>query len=442
MQKQSSRNKHDIKKKSKINLVNIQFTYQKTPLQILEKVYVKNAKSFTLELLHSVAIRECILLRTCNRIELYVIIENDEITTTVKRVQSYWVNLNNLNNKIFSNYCRVFYNSNAFIHLLKLASGLKSVIVGEDQILGQIKNAYEDACKIGTVGQYLKLIFEKAIRTGKKIRQETHINQGSTSIGSFIYNLLKKKYISLEQKEIIIIGAGEIGCHIGKYLSSFTDTIIFVSNRTYHKGVKLAKLIGGYAIRFDEIKDALINADIVIVATSAPHLVLKQQMIVEFWERRAKKKMLIIDLAQPRNVEETIGEIEGIELLNINHINKLLVDNIKLRKKAETLSFKLIEEDYHKYWSKFKNVHITSSYSALHKKIEKIRQEELNKCLKIIGNLEPEQIRLIKKLTQVLVKRIFHFPISQIGKDFSRENTKILSMLQNIFESKNFIEDG
>jgi glutamyl-tRNA reductase len=351
-------------------------------------------------------------------------------------IEQYWIKLNKIEHKNFYLKIERSYDYKAIKHLFRLASGLESVILGEDQILGQVKKAFKEAKKTGTVNNLSQLLFSKAIATGKKVRINTKINNGSVSIGSIVNNLLQKSYITLKNKEIIIIGAGEIGILVGKALSSCNHTVIFVSNKTYERGVRLAKDLKGYAVRFDDIEELLTQVDIAVVATSAPHYVLKEKMLERIMKKRGYRKLVIIDLGQPRNVEESSSNIKNIELKSLKDVNHIAQANLSHRKKDVDKAESIINENIKVLWN-FIQYHKTHSFiSEIYNNLEEIRKTEVEKAFEMLGELNDDQRQIIQNLTQVITKRIIHHPIVNLRKALASNDSQVISIAEKLFKTE------
>jgi len=269
---------NELVKKETSVIINLRFTYKNVPVTLLERFTFKEPCEVSKEICAFSHVDECVVLQTCNRVEVFAVTTENYMFKSAAEIAEYWRQRNNLGIEEFYQNLERAFNSEVLIHLLRLTSGLESMIVGEDQILGQVQKSFEEAKESGTVGWFLKTTFEKAINTGKKVRFKTKINKGTVSIGSAAAELLEESIGGLRDKKIIIIGAGETGSLVGKALASRKHAVIFVANRTYKRGVRLAEMLGGHAVRFNKVKDLLATVDAAIVATAAPHYVLTKSL--------------------------------------------------------------------------------------------------------------------------------------------------------------------
>ena len=424
----------EIFNNSKKSIINLRVTCHKTSVNILECFVLNDKEKFMKKLCKLNRIEESIIIQTCNRVEIYVITSERDLDKISKKIESFWIENCNFKEENFNQDIEWSFNKDAILHLFRLTAGLDSIILGEDQVLGQIKKTFKNAKKIGTTGTLLDTIFTYSIKTGKKVRNLTKINEGSLSIGNIVVDLLHNTLGTLKNKEVIIIGAGQVGSLIGKILASLNHAVVFITNRTYERALRLANELGGRAVRFDDINEQLINVDVVIVATSAPHYILRKKTIQKILENREDKSLYLIDLAQPRNIEETVSELKNVKLYNIEEVNSMVKLNLDKRSNEIKQSEIIINKDLKHLCYLLKNSHVESIISNLYCNIEEIRNREVKKALKKLGALDKEQLEIIKKLSQVLMKRVLHKPIINIRKAFSNDDETTINFYQKLFE--------
>lgn len=422
--------------KDNVSIVNLRFTYKNVPINILEKLTFRNIADILLKIYSLDDILECIVLQTCNRIEIYAISMNADNDLVIRNIAERWKKNNKINSTDFFAWLEKDYDEGALNHLLRLISGLESMIVGEDQILGQVRKALIAADNCGTVGTYLKLIFEKAIKVGIKVRLSTKINNGTVSVGSAAIKLLETKTNQLEKKKIIIIGAGDTGCMVGKALHVRKHPVIFVANRTFKRGVRLAKTLGGYAVKYNNFKILLAEVDIVIVTTRAPHYILTEKLMNEVVKKREGKQLIIMDLSNPRNVEESICTLPGILLYNIDDLKGISNENIRKRTDEISKAEKIINEEFFHLKRNLKYERVKPVISALTLDIEKYRVEETQKALKLLIDLNDDQRNIINNLTKVLIKRIMFNPLKNIKNAALKDDLRMIQIAQKLFKKE------
>ncbi|MFQ6105758.1 MAG: glutamyl-tRNA reductase, partial [Candidatus Hydrothermarchaeaceae archaeon] len=306
--------------------------------------------------------------------------------------------------KNFHDVIEVDLHSAALHHLLRLTSGLESMIVGEDQILGQVRDAYQLAYGANTVGPFFKSVFSKAIHVGGRVRTETRINEGVVSIGSAAVELAKSILGSLEGKTILLVGAGEMGKLVAKSLKDL-DLNILVANRTPARSVELAKELKGKIVRFDEIIEGIKNSDLVITATGAPHAIITEEMVRGAVEGR-KKKLVVIDLGVPRNVEDKAGRLRNVKLANIDDLRGIAEKNRRLREMEAVKVESIIEEELSLLEKQIYHIDVESIVKAIFGEAERIRRGELEKAIKMLGDgVEEKEKEVLDDLTRVIINR-------------------------------------
>ena len=358
-------------------ITNVSITHKWASLNDLECARISDVKS-TLKAMHrGKGVRECVILQTCNRIEVYMDVDPDfETGAFTDRFFPF----------IPSPLVGHYESRDSLKHLMRLASGLDSMIVGEDQILGQLRDAANAAREVGTLGPELSLAFSKALQVGKRVRTETQINRGAVSVGSAAVDLAERLLGTLEDKAILSIGAGELGTLVAVALAERKLKAMFVSNRTFRRAQTLAKRLGGTAVRFDKISEYLQEADLVISATAAPHFILTYSQISESMRGRHGGSLLIIDIANPRDVEETVAEIEHVQLHNIDDLKLITEQNLKRRRSEIGKVVAIINEELKLLEEQYKKQRASELIAGLYRNAEDIRIRELQKAYNRMGD--------------------------------------------------------
>ena len=283
-------------------IINIRVDHTLADIETMENVS-KDLKELFSTLKENIDIKEYIEINTCNRYEYFL----------------YTDDYNKLDLDCENKYVIIQYNDEAVLHLFRMTSGLESMIIGEDQILGQVKDAKRKSEREGHCGKKLDAVFTKAIHVGQVVRNKTKINQGSISIGSAAVDLAEEHLGDLQDKHVLVIGAGKMGTLVAKALAEKNLKAIFVANRTYYKAIKLAEELEGEAILFDNLEEKLLNADLVISSTGAPHAIINKEILMRVFDEKIPNKMVFIDIANPRDIEDDVKEI-GIDLFNIDDL--------------------------------------------------------------------------------------------------------------------------
>lgn len=404
-------------------------THATASIEEMERSWDNDLEGFLKQIYSNEFVHECVVIKTCNRIEIYIVSSkgNTILFNLAKKM--------NLPLQVVE-----FYDHNeSLIHLLKLASGLKSMIVGEDQILGQIKDMYLIAQKLGTTDRILDTAFSKAIQVGKRVRTETEVNRGSVSIGSAAVDLAEMVLGGLEGKMILVIGTGEMGTLVTRALSHREMNLIYIANRTFEKAKKLADSMGGHAVGFENLPEHIRKADVVITATSAPHYVLYKSLVEEIMQDR-DKDLLLIDIANPRDIESNVSEIDHVKLYNIDNLRIINEKNLAQRYEEAKKAEKIIEEELcllHKQYKQHKADHIISSiYESVYsiRKKEKERAVTKLSAYHTIGDIEN---KVLDDLTHAIANKILAEPTKILRIAAETNNDELLDVVSKLFNIEN-----
>ena len=360
-------------------------------------------------------VHEYLQMKTCNRAELYLVLNNCYVDSID-----------------FGDFV-VETDDDALNHLLRLSCGLESMIIGEDQILGQIKDARKKHIKEGYAGDLLNTVFTKAIHVGQVVRKKTNINKGSISIGSAAVELAESVHGDLKCKKVLVIGAGKMGTLVAKALVQKHLKAIVVANRTHDRAVDLAKELGGYAIHFDMLNDAMSDADVIISATGAPHPILTYQKVKSAVSPEKLEKLVMVDIANPRDVEEDVKKL-GVKLFNIDDLRGIADKNRKLRESEANDAEKIIEEELLLLKKSLKRLEVESLISDIRRNAEKIRIHETEKALRMLGNMGGKE-KIVEDLTQVVVDKIFSDIIRNIKNAAENDDKELIENAKNIFRA-------
>ena len=371
-------------------IINIRVDHTLADIETMEKVS-KDLKELFSALKEQIDVKEYIEINTCNRYEYFLYAED----------------YNELDLDCENKYVIIQYSDEAVLHLFRMTSGLESMIIGEDQILGQVKDAKLKSEREGHCGKKLDAVFTKAIHVGQVVRNKTKINQGSISIGSAAVDLAEENLGDLQDKNVLVIGAGKMGTLVAKALAEKNLKAIFVANRTYYKAIRLAEELDGEAILFDNLEEKLLNADLVISSTGAPHAIINKARLLKVFDEKIPKKMVFIDIANPRDIEEDVKEI-GIDLFNIDDLRGIAEKNKKLREREVIEAEKIITSEFDLLKESFNLIEINSLLGSLRESMEEIRQRESQKGIVKLNSVDAKDIKTIDKMTQSIVNKIFY----------------------------------
>jgi len=370
-------------------------------------------------------ITEMAILSTCNRLEVYALAMLPEgadespqaaLQTVLAYLQEVFEIPVNLVEPFFHPYSGI----QVVEHLFDVASGLDSIAIGETQILGQVSRALDTAIRLGSARHVLSSLFQSAIHAGKRVQNETEIGRHPTSISSIAVQLAEAKLGTLSSQKILIIGAGKMGGYAIAALKERGARQITLSNRTYQHTSEMVKQSGGAVevLPFDRLAEGLVDADLVFTSTAAPLPIIGQDLVAEVMSQRPQKPLTLIDLAVPRNVETRVNEIPNVQVLDMDDLQSY-VKNADLSSHQNIASAKLILEEEVAGYEKL--LRVIPFIGELHKKVEKIRQHEVERALRNLHNPEPQVSEQIELLSQALVRKILHEPTMHLRTESNHE---------------------
>ncbi|WP_413826993.1 MULTISPECIES: glutamyl-tRNA reductase [unclassified Methanobrevibacter] len=397
-------------------IINIGVDHKIADIETME-IVSNDLKNLFNQLKEKYDINEYVEISTCNRYEYYI---HDDFISYDEPL------LDHDNKNII-----IQYGDDSIIHLFRMTSGLESMIVGEDQILGQIKDSKKVADKENHCGKILDTIFLKAIHVGQEVRQKTMINQGSVSIGSAAVDLAEEIIGDLRGKCVLVIGAGEMGTLVAKAIAEKDLKAIFVANRTYFRANRLAKELGGESILIDDIGHYLAHADVVISATGAPHYILTKERVAPIIEDKNAENILMIDIANPRDIDEDVKDL-NVNLLNIDDLRGVAEKNKALRKNESEAAEKIISEEFDLLENSFKLMKVEDILRKIRSNMEDIRQRESEKAIVKLADSEGS-VKIIDNLTKSIVNKIFYDISVNIKNAAEDEDEYLINAAEKFF---------
>ena len=404
-------------------------SHKKATVAEMECAWPLTTEEMLDKLIENESVYECVILKTCNRAEIYIVSEKGS---------SVLFNFS----KVIGVETRIvdFYDHGESLdHLLRLSCGLESMIMGEDQILGQIRDAYNLAVKKKTIGRVLDTAFTKAIQVGKRARTETRINEGSVSIGSAAVELAEDCLGGLDGKTIMVVGVGEIGVLVARALADKNLEGIYISNRTHKKAQELAYELGGEAILFDEFSNYLKSADVVISATGAPHYVILEKTIREVLSLRSGKPLFMVDIANPRDIEETVGELDGVTLCNIDNLRVVSEKTLKMRNEEAKKVIAIIHEELILLGKQYKRQRADDIISELYRNVYDIREEEKQKAahkFRVKHTIGEFEETILENLTHSIANQILAEPTKVLRDAAESDDDELLDAVARVFKIK------
>jgi len=412
------------------NIINARVTFRNSPIHILERFTIRDLENAYTQFKEHSGLDECVIIQTCNRIELFGKAKNYDIN----RIKKTWASLTGLEEEAFKENVEFVENGEALHHLLKLTSGLDSMVVGEEQILGQIKNSITLARNVRASGQHLNNLFDKAIRIGTRIRNSTGISRGGISVGSMAVKLAEENIDELKLKKILLIGTGEVSTLVAKSLGRRGYDFV-VTSRTMDRSQAFCETMGGRPIKFEEVLTGFENYDVLFVATTAPYFLVTQERITKAMQEK-KNGMMILDLSNPRTVDEKVATIGGIKLMNLDQIAEMVEKNMKSRLNKVKRVENIISEEVSVLEASMKRLDAEPLVKDVFKNIDSLREKELQKALQMLNEKDEKKIKIIEELTKAVVESIVSTPMNNIRKASEQGKPDIIEMASKLFDYK------
>lgn len=392
---------------------NARITYKKAPIHLLERFTFKNINSAYARFREIAPDSECVILQTCNRVEIFL---SSAETQDEQKILGIWSAVTGLSKVDLSDNVEISFGQEAILHLLRLASGLDSLVVGEDQILGQVRRSFEFSRCNGHSSSNLSLIFTKALKTGSKVRTTTRLNKGNVSIGSVAVGIAGNYFDDLKSRSILIIGSGEGASLVAKSLRQ-REVRFMITSRTLERAKSFADTAGGYPIAFESALSGLTGYDIVFVSTTAPYFLITYERISKAMSTR-NKGMLVFDLSNPRTVEDQISTIKGIKLINMDQIAEIAENNLKLRKNEIISAEKIIDKEAKSFVDILKSKRVEQLIDSVFRSVDVLREAELDKAMSIFSaKLGEEDRRTIRELSRSIVSTVLSTPMNNLRKE-------------------------
>lgn len=401
------------------NLVLLGLSHKTAPVETRELLSLPESQIPAFyERLIEAGVGEAVYVSTCNRVEIYMTaVDCESAIETIKKLMEYYTRLphDDFMSSIYTKY-----GTDVVKHLLYVTSSLDSMVVGENEITGQIKGCFSRAVDAGVTGSVLNRLFHRAFKTAKRVKTETGISKNPLSIASIAVERAKKIFHDLSEKTVLLVGAGEMGELILKYLVKENINKIVVANRTVENARKVCLDINFEAdiIPLAKLDTALSSVDIVISSVTAPHHVITKRDMELIMMERTDKPLFIIDIAVPRNVEPSVGLFENVYLHNIDNLKEIADLNKKNRCSEIEKAEAIIEEDVTQFLCWYDELSITPSITALKNKFDEIRKMELHKFRnKKLKHLSEEDFKIVEELTCLIMKKTLHNPIMNLKKE-------------------------
>jgi len=404
-----------------MNIILIGMNHKTAPLEIRERLSLACGDTVNplIEIMNIPQIKEAIYLSTCNRVEVLANAVDEK--GAMDKLKAFIFNHGNLSPEEMARCLYLYYDHEAVRHLFRVASSIDSMVMGEPQILGQVKDAYRTAVEHNTTGVMLNKVIHHAFRTAKRVRTETGIASNAVSVSFAAVELAKKIFGSLKGKTILLIGAGEMSELAAKHLIKYGVEKIFIANRTYARAVQIADNFHGKAIEFDRLQDKIQDVDIIISSTGSPGYVIDVSMIATALRRRKNRLLFLIDIAVPRDIDPAAGDIDNVYLYNIDNLQDIVDGNLQSRKQEAEKAEAIIEEEVSNYREWYNTLEVVPTIVSLREKMEGIIRGELSKSGSWMENLTEQERNNIEILANSIINKVLHDPITSL-KEESRDN--------------------
>ncbi len=401
-------------------------THSKASITDIENAWHGTVEDLLRRLHSNELVYECVVLMTCNRVEVYV------VSPKGSKVLFEYAKKMGVPERIleFNDH------EESLVHLMRVACGLESMIVGEDQILGQVKDLYHVARDTGVTGKVLDTAFDKVTHVGKRVRSETRINKGSVSIGSAAIDLAEDVLETLSGKTVVVIGAGTMGSLVAHALAHKDVSAIYVANRTIERAEELAEELNGIAVQYDDRDQYIARSDVVISATSAPHAVLTAEMLQQITEGR-DKNLLLIDIATPRDIEEGVSDLPNVLLYNIDGLKKISDKNLQKRMHEVARVEKIIEEEYELLKLQYKRQRADKIIASLYNQIEGLRIRERERAINRLSathTLGDFERSVLDDLTHAITNKVLAEPTKTLRNAAAEDDIDFLDATAALFK--------
>lgn len=364
-------------------------------------------------------VTECMIVSTCNRVELIATVEGADVP-----LSGFLANYFGIETKIVGPHLYEYRDKEAVTHLFRMAASLDSMVVGEPQILGQVKEAFAVARTTGTVAGQLDYLLQGAFAAAKRARSETGIGSNSVSIASVAVEMARKIFGSLQGRTVFLVGAGKMSELAARHLVQQGAGTILVSNRTQERARRMADEFNGRVIPFEQLHDAASEADIVISSTGSPVPIFRREHGQAFLHRRKNRPMFFIDIAVPRDVDPKMNNLDGIFVYDIDDLQQVAASHMEERSRQAVDAETLIAAEVERFHQRQRTVNVAPAIVALQRRAEEIRMNEIQRMHARLGTLSPEQLAAVEALTRGLVNKFLHPPMQAL-KQAAREGDAV-----------------
>ena len=378
-------------------------------------------------------VREGLIVSTCNRVEILSAITTEQLESATQRIAEFLDAARNLPPGFLSDHLYSHTDENAIRHIFRVASSLDSMVVGEPQVLGQVRHAYSLAVEAGTAGRVLNRLVHHTFHVAKRVRSETGIASSAVSISYMAVELGKKIFDSLKGRVVMLIGAGEMAELSARHLINAGATRVLIVNRTKESAERLAEEFNGMAVPFEQLSQSLSEADVVICSTGAPDYVVTEEMVRSATEQKRNRPTCIIDISVPRNVDPAVGKVPNVFVFDIDDLESVITSNIREREREAERAELIVQSEVMQFQQSLRAMDIGPTIGALRQKLQQVARTEMERQRKRLGSLTPEQEAAIEALLLSTVNKISHPVLNQMRRSYEISDSETVQALRDIF---------
>ena len=416
-----------------MQLALVGLSHKTAPVEIRERLAFSNdaLRSALTSLVDRRRVNEAMILSTCNRVEVVAESPDDRL------IRDFICEFHQISHDSVSTHLYSYRNVEAIRHVFRVTASLDSMVIGEPQILGQVKEAFRIAMDAGTVGMHLSALMNRAFAVAKKVRSETGISQSAVSVSYAAVELARKIFGDLSGKTVMIIGASKMGELAAKHLRRAGASSVLVTNRTFERAVELAKVFEGAAVPFEHFTDHMAGADIVITSTGAPHFIIGRNLAEQVIHRRKNKPIFFIDIAVPRDIDPAVNQIDNAFLYDIDDLQQVIDANLKERFKEAMRAEQIVDDEVEAFCLKMQTRDVVPTIVQLRDSLEKVRRDEIERNRRHLKDLSPDQQAAVDQITKSIVNKILHPPIEQLKQmAHDPQGADLADLIRKIFNVK------
>lgn len=415
-------------------LILVGLNHRTAPVDVRERLNVPEPKlPDTTQALNGIeGVDGVAILSTCNRVEVVVSTRDEDV---IEQLVDWLSARASTTRTELEKHLYILRHGDVVKHLFRVAAGLDSMILGEPQIGGQFKKAFATAQELGTLDTLLTQVYENTMRVSKKVRTDTGIGEHAVSVPYAAVELAKKIFGDLRGLHVLLLGAGDMGELTAEHLHKQQVKQVFVANRSHERALELANRFEGAAVQFDRVDEHLGKCDIVIASTAAPHFVIEPFQVTRALDVRRNRNLFLIDLSVPRNINPAVSEIEGAYLYNVDDLQQVADANLGLRQQKAGDAEQIVLREVEAFRKRLVAQDAVPTILELQQRLESIRTAEVEKCLRNVGPMTPEQREAIEMFSSQLVNKILHYPILQLkdATDEPQERESLRNTIRKIF---------